>query len=100
VSEQVAIVEASAAAELPHRLAHRRLDQRVDHHRGSAACLGNGNVQVIDDLTPRMADDLECLLRKLRLERKDEPCGRLASGVGNDVQLDRLDGIAHGPEGR
>ena len=100
MAEEVAVVQACSPAELPHRLAHRRLDERVDHHRGTAACLGDGNVQVIDDLTARMADDLECLLRKLRLERKDEPCGCLTRGVGNDVQLDRLDGVVHGPEAR
>ncbi len=88
--EQVAVVHACAAAELAHRVAQLRLDERVDHDRGPPARLLHGDVEVLDVLDARMPDLDERLIRELRLEREHEPRRSLPGRVGDDVQLDRL----------
>ena len=52
-------MDAGAAAELAHRLAHRRLDERVDHHRRAAAGL----------LRPRCGDRRRSRTRGCRTPR-------------------------------
>ena len=93
--EQVAVVDARAAAELAHRVAQLRLDERVDHDRRATARLLHRDVQVVDVLDPRMPDLLERLIRELRLEREHEPLRRLARRVGDDVELDRDALVGH-----
>jgi hypothetical protein len=95
--EQVAAVKAVATAELAHRVAQLRIDERVDDHGWPVLGARDRQLHVVDRLHARMADDFELGVRKLRLERKHEPYGRLAGGVGDDVQLD--DGRAH-PDAR
>ena len=97
--EQVAVMDAGPAAELAHRLAQARLDQRVDHHGRTSARSRDRELEVVDALDARMADLLERLLRKLRLEREHEPRRRLACRVGDDVQLDGLRVCVHGRQG-
>jgi hypothetical protein len=89
VPEEVAVVNASAPAELPHRVTELRCDQRVDHHRRAAARLLHGDVEVLDVLHACMPDLLERLVRELRLEREHEPLCGLARRVRDDVELDR-----------
>ncbi len=81
-------MNARAAAQLSHRVAQPRLDERVDHHRRPPARLLHGEVQVLGVLDPRVPDLHERLVGKLRLEREHEPCRRLPRRVGDDVQLD------------
>ena len=88
-------MDARAAAELAHRLAKLRRDERVDHDRRTPARLLHGDVQVVDVLDARMPDLLERLIRKLRLEREHEPLRRLARRVRDDVELDRHALVAH-----
>ena len=88
MAEQVAVVDAGAPAELPHRVPQLRLDEGVDHHRRAPARLLDGDVQVLDVLDAGMPDLHERLVRELRLEREDEPGGRLPRRVGDDVELD------------
>ena len=93
--EQVAVVDPRAPTQLPHRVAERRRDERVDHHRRTAARLLHGDVEILDVLDPRMADLLERLIRELRLEREHEPLRRLSRRVRDDVELDRDALVAH-----
>ena len=90
MAEEVAVVDARAAAELAHRVAELGSDERVDHHRRPPARLLHGDVQVLDVLDARVADLGERLIRELRLKCEDEPRGGLAGRVGDDVQLDGL----------
>ena len=87
--EQVAVVDACAAAEAPHRVAQLRVDERVDHHRRVAPRAPHRSLEVLHRLGAGVADLLELLFRKLGLERLDEARGGLAGGVGDDVELDR-----------
>ncbi len=96
MTEQVAVVDAGAAAELAHRLAEAGLDERVDHHGRPAPGSRDGELQVVDRLDARMADLREPLLGKLRLERQHEPCRRLARRVRDDMELDRAVFVFHG----
>ena len=89
MAEQVAVVHTGAPAELAHRLAQGRLDERVDHHRRPAARVATAIWRSSTDLDARVADLLEHLLRELRLEGEHEPRRRLARRVRDDVQLDR-----------
>src|SRR6266542_5438816 len=90
MAEQVAVVHLRPPAELPHRVAELGIDERVDHHRRAALRTVDGELQVVDRLDSRMADDLELGVGKLRLECEHQPRRSLAGGVGHDVQLDRL----------
>ena len=56
-----------------------RLDEMALTRRGAIG----------DRLDAGMADLDELLVRKLRFQGLHEACGRLARGVGDDVQLDR-----------
>jgi len=89
LAEEVAVVEARAAAERAHRLAQLGLDERVDHNGSAALHPVDRELEVFLRLDPWMADLDELLVRELRLERLDEPRRRFARGVGHDVQLDR-----------
>ena len=95
VAEQVGVVEPRAAAERAHRLAQLAVDERVDHHRRPPLRPADGELEVVDRLDLRVADLLERLLRKLRLERRDEPRGGLSGRVREDVELDGLAGRVH-----
>ena len=106
MAEQVAVVQLVAAAEGAGGIAELRVDERVDDHRRPAFGAVQREVQVVDGLDARVADLLELLLGELRLERVDEPHGRLPGGVGDHVELDGLLrrharepslGRAHGP---
>ena len=88
MAEEVAVVDARAAAELPHRVAQVRRDERVHHDRGPAARLPNGDAEVVDVLDARMPDLDEGLIRELRLEGDHEPLRGLARRVRHDVELD------------
>ena len=81
-------MELRAAAEVPHRLAQLRLDDRVDDDRGPALRAVDDEAEVVHRLDARMPDLLERLLGELRLERGDEPRGGLAGRVRDDVELD------------
>ena len=48
VPEQVAVVDAGAAAELAHRLAQAGLDERVDHHGRAAPGGRDRQLQIVD----------------------------------------------------
>lgn len=88
MAEEVAVVDARAAAELAHGVAHLGLDERVHHDRGTAARLLHRDQQIVDVLDTRVADLLERLVRELRLERQHQPLRRLSRRVRDDVQLD------------
>ena len=88
-AEDVAVVQLRAAAEVAHRVAQLRLDDRVDDDRGPALRAVDHQAQVVDGLDPRVPDLLERLLGELGLERGDEPRRGLPGGVGDDVQLYR-----------
>src|SRR5437763_16751054 len=81
-----------AATERAGRLAQLRVDERVDDHSGPALGAVERELQVVDGLDPRVADLLEVLVRKLGLERVDEPDGGRAGGVRDNVELDGLAG--------
>src|SRR6266576_201750 len=87
--EQVAVVNPGATAEPTHRIAQLRVDERVDDDGSVSASAGDGPLQIVDRLRPRVTYLLERLLGKLGLERKHEARGRLSRGVGDDVELDR-----------
>ena len=93
VPEQVAVVDACAAAQLAHRVAELRRDERVHHDRRAPSRLLDGDVQILDVLDARVPDLLERLVGELRLEREHEPLRRLSRRVRDDVELDR-DAIA------
>ena len=95
MSQQIAIVDAGASAELAHRVSEPRLDQRVDHDSRPPTCLLHGDVQVLGVLHPWMPDLLEGLIGKLRLEGEHEALRRLARRVGDDVQLDGNTVVGH-----
>ena len=84
------VVDAGAAAELAHRVAEPGLDERVDHHRRTAAGLRDGQHEVVRRLDPRVPHDLELLAGELRLQREHEPRGSLPGRVGDHVDLERL----------
>ena len=86
-------MHARAPAELAHRVAELRSDQRVHHHRRPPARLLDGDVEILDVLDPGVANLLERLIRELRLEREHQTLCRLARRVRDDVELDR-DAIA------
>ena len=88
VPEEIAVVDAGATAELPHRVAQPGVDQRVDHDRRPAARLLDGDVEILDVLDALMPDLDKRLIRELRLEREDEPGSGLPRRVGDDVKLD------------
>ena len=88
MAEEVAVVDARAAAEPPHLVAQPRLDERVDHHRRPAACAGDRQREILDRLDPRVPHLLERQVGELRLEREHEPRRGLARRVGDDVELD------------
>ena len=88
MAEQVAVVHLRAPAELPHRVAQLGLDERVDATAGRPFIRLTAMLQVVDGLDARVPDLLERLIRELRLERLDEPRGRLSGGVRDDVELD------------
>src|SRR5919201_3999407 len=89
MAEQVAVVEPRAAAQDPHLLAQLRLDERVDHDRGTPLRPLAREPQVVHGLYPWMANLLELLVGELRLERVHEARRGLTCGVRNDVELDR-----------
>ena len=93
MAEQVAVVDARAAAERPHRLAQLGLHERVDDDGRPPSGAVHREREVVDGLDARVADLLELLLGELRLEREDEPDGGLAGRVRDHVQLD---GRGHG----
>ena len=93
--KQIAVVDARPTAELAHRLAKLRGNQRVDHDCGTPARLLHGDVQVVDVLDARMPDLLEGLIRKLRFEGEHESLRSLACRVRDDVELDRHALVAH-----
>ena len=95
MSEQVAVVDAGAAAELPHRVAHRGLDERVHHDGRAPTRLLHGDVEVVDVLDARMPDLLERLIGELRLEREHETLCSLPRRIRDDVELDRDAVVAH-----
>ena len=88
MAEQVAVVDARATAQAAHGVAQLRIDERVDDNRGVTACARDGALEIVHALGARVANLLELLLRKLRLERLDEPRRGLAGRVGDDVQVD------------
>ena len=88
MSEQIAVVDTGAAAELAHRVSELGADERIDHDRRAATCLLHGDVQILDVLGARMPDLRERLVGELRLEREHEPLCGLARRVGDDVELD------------
>ena len=81
-------MNARAAAEASHRVAHRRLDECVDDDRRAAAGAADRELEILDRLDARVSDLLELLLRELCLERQDQPTGGLAGRVRDDMQLD------------
>jgi hypothetical protein len=89
VPEEVAVMHTRAPAELAHRVAELRSNQRVYHHRRPPARLLDGDVEILDVLDPRVANLLERLIRELRLECEHEALSRLARRVRDDVELDR-----------
>ena len=90
MTEQVAVVQAVAAAERARGFAELGVDERVDDHRRPALRAVQRQLEVVDRLDSRVADLVELLVRKLRLERVDEADRRLARRVGDDVELDLL----------
>ena len=90
MTEQVAVVEAGAAAERAHALSQLAVDQRVHHHRRTSLRTVHRQLQVVDRLDLRVPDLLEGLIRELRLERGHEARSGLAGRVRDDVQLDGL----------
>ena len=95
VPEQVAVVDAGAAAEPAHLVAEAGLDERVDHHRRPSPRAGDGEREVIHRLDAWMAHLLEREIGELRLEREHEARRGLSRRVRDDVELD---GGAHGAE--
>jgi hypothetical protein len=93
MAQEVAVVNTRPAAELAHRIAELRSHQRVHHDGGTAACLLDGDVQVLDVLHTGVPDLLERLIGELRLECEHEALSRLTRRVRDDVELDR-DAIA------
>jgi hypothetical protein len=89
MAEQVAVVHPGTAAKPPHGVAKLSVDERVDHDSGVTAGARDRELEVGNGLGARVADLFELLVWELRLERLDQPSGRLARGVGDDVQLDR-----------
>ncbi len=89
MAEQVAVVQARAAAERPHLLPELGLDERVDDDRRPSPRAVDRRLEVVDRLDPWMPDLLEELVGKLGLEREHEPRGCLSGRVGDDVELDR-----------
>ena len=81
-------MELRAAAEVPHRLAQLRLDDRVDDDRGPALRAVDDEPEVVHGLDARVPDLLERLLGELRLERGDEARRGFPGRVRDDVQLD------------
>src|ERR1700730_9954311 len=88
MTEQVAIVDASASAEPAHGVPKLRVDECVDHYGGMAAGAEHGPLEVCDGLRPRVTHLLERLLGKLGLEGEHEARGSLSRRVGHDVELD------------
>ena len=78
-----------ATAETAHRVAHLLVDERVHDDRGVSARRRDGALEVGDRLAAGMPHLLELLIGELRLQRLYEARGRLARGVGDDVQLNR-----------
>ena len=89
-------MDTRAAAKPAHRIAQLRIDKGVDHDGSVTAGAGDGSLQIVDRLGPRMANLLERLFWKLGLEGQHEARGSLSRGVGHDVKLDG--GLGH-PEG-
>ncbi len=95
MTEQVAVVHLRAAAEVPHRLPHLRLDEGVDRDGRPTLHAVDRQLEVVQVLHARVPDLPELLLRELRLERLHEPRRGRARGVRDDVQLDGLS-LPHG----
>ena len=89
MSEEVAVVDARAPTEPPHRVPHLRIYERVHDDGGAAASAPHRELEILHRLDARVPDLLELLVRELRFERLHEPCRGLSRGVGDDVQLDR-----------
>jgi hypothetical protein len=93
MAEQVAVVELRAAAKLSHARTQLGIYEGVDDNGRPPPRPRDGEREVVDGLDPRMTDDLERRIGELRLERRDEARGGLASRVGHDVHLhERLGG--------
>ena len=108
VAQDVAVVDAGAAADLPHGLAQLGVDERVEQHRRASLGALDCEAQVVGRLGARVPDLLEILVGELRLERLDEPGRRRPGRVRDDVQLNRAlarhrpilaDRAAHAPHG-
>ena len=88
-------MHARSTARAAHRVAQLRLDERVEDDGGTAARPAHGELEILHRLDARVAHLLERLVGELRLERMNEPRGRLSGGVRHDVELHgRCDGHA------
>ena len=81
-------MDARTPAETAHRIAHLRLDERVDDDRRPAAGASDRELEILDGFDAGVADLLELLIRELGLEGLNQPRRGFAGGVGDDVQLD------------
>ena len=69
-------MEAVSAAQRPHRVAELVLYERVHEHGTASAGARCGELDVVDARDPRVADDLEILVRELALDGLGEArCG-------------------------
>ncbi len=82
-------MHARPSAEAAHRIAHLRLDERVDDDGRTPAGTAYGELEIVHGFHARVADLLELLVGELRLECLDQARGGLPGGIGDDVQLDR-----------
>ena len=85
--EEIAVVDAGATAELAHRVAQARLDQRVHHYCRTAASGRDGQLEIVDGFDPWVPDLGEHLLRELGLEGEHQASRGLPRRVRDDVQL-------------
>jgi hypothetical protein len=89
MAEQIAVVNACAPAEAPHRIAHLQIDERVHDNGGVAARAADGTLEIVDGLRTWMSHLFELLLGKLSFERLHEASRRFTGGIRDDVKLDR-----------
>ena len=86
--EHVVDDKAAGVGDLDHRLAQRRVDERVEHGRPPVGRRLERARELLPGLHPRVPDHLDLGVDELALGRPPDPRGGVPGGVGHDVDLE------------
>ena len=87
-AEHVVHDQAARVGDLDHRLAQRRVDERVEHRRAPARGRLERPRELLAGLHAGVADHLDLGVLELALRGPADPRGGVPRGVGHDVDLE------------